>query len=92
MSNLTVADYSEDVVSMALDSFFTVANLPHLRVSIEPFSRGKERWLGADAKMLTKIAGFRPFYMQFKKPSAYPVDSRSRIIADCFCPGIMTPC
>jgi hypothetical protein len=65
------ADYTEDVVGFALESFLTLLSFPRHRFSIEPFSRAKERWLGADARLFShRITGFRPFYMQFKRPSA----------------------
>ena len=45
------ANYTEDVVGFALESFLTLLSFPRQRFSIEPFSRGKERWLGADARL-----------------------------------------
>jgi hypothetical protein len=75
-------DYTEDVVGFALESYLTLLNFPRRRFSIEPFSRAKERWLGADARLHSAIRGFRPFYMQFKRPFAYPNGSRSNIIKD----------
>jgi len=76
------ADFTEDVVGFALESFLAVMSFPHSRFSIEPFSRTKERWLGADARMHGEIRGFRPFYMQFKRPTAYPDFSSSGVIKD----------
>lgn len=76
------ADFTEDVVGFALESFLTVMSFPRHRFSIEPFSRAKERWLGADARLYSEIQGFRPFYMQFKRPSAYPDVSSSGVIKD----------
>lgn len=76
------ADYTEDVVGFALESFLTLLSFPMQRFSIEPFSRSKERWLGADARLHRRIRGFRPFYMQFKRPAAYPDFSTSKIITD----------
>ena len=76
------ANYTEDVVGFALESFLTLLSFPRQRFSIEPFSRGKERWLGADARLHSRIRGFRPFYMQFKRPAAYPDFSTSKIIID----------
>lgn len=76
------ADYTEDVVGFALESFLTLLSFPRQRFSIEPFSRSKERWLGADARLHRRIRGFRPFYMQFKRPGAYPDFSTSKIITD----------
>ena len=76
------ADYTEDVVGFALESFLAVMSFPHRRFSIEPFSRSKERWLGADARLHGEIRGFRPFYMQFKRPSAYPDISTAGVIKD----------
>jgi hypothetical protein len=76
------ANYTEDVVGFALESFLTLLSFPRQRFSIEPFSRGKERWLGADARLHSRIRGFRPFYMQFKRPAAYPDFSTSKIILD----------
>ena len=75
------SDFTEEIVGFALESFLSLITFPQLRFSIEPFSRSKERWLGADARLIGEnIRGFRPFYMQFKRPSAYPVTSRSRIV------------
>lgn len=76
------ADYTEDVVGFALESFLAVMSFPRHRFSIEPFSRAKERWLGADARLHGEIRGFRPFYMQFKRPSAYPDFSSAGVIKD----------
>jgi hypothetical protein len=76
------ADYTEDVVGLGLESFLSVCSFPRQRFSIEPFSRSKERWLGADARLHSRIRGFRPFYMQFKRPAAYPDFSSSKIITD----------
>lgn len=76
------ADFTEEVVGFALESFLAVMSFPRHRFSIEPFSRARERGLGADARLRGKIQGFRPFYMQFKRPSAYPYDSTSKIIID----------
>ncbi|KZB67197.1 hypothetical protein [Thalassospira sp. MCCC 1A02491] len=76
------ANFTEDVVGFALESFLTAMSFPSLRFTIEPFSRDKERWLGADARLHSRISGFRPFYMQFKRPSAYPDFSTAGIIKD----------
>ena len=37
---------------------------------------------GADGRLVGRMKGFKPFYMQFKRPSAYPDYSTSRIISD----------
>lgn len=76
------SDYTEDVVGFALESFLAVMSFPRRRFSIEPFARAKERWLGADARLHGEIRGFRPFYMQFKRPSAYPDFSWAGVIKD----------
>lgn len=76
------ADYTEDVVGFALESFLAVMSFPRRRFSIEPFARAKERWLGADARLHSEIRGFHPFYMQFKRPSAYPDFSSAGVIRD----------
>ena len=76
------ADFTEDTVGFALESFLSILSFPRLKFSIEPFSRGRERWLGADARLNGHIAGFKPFYMQFKRPSAYPDTSTAKIITD----------
>lgn len=44
------ANYTEDVVGFALESFLTLLGFPRQRFTIEPFSRAEERWLGADAR------------------------------------------
>ncbi len=76
------ADYTEDTVGFAIESFLTLISFPFHRFSVEPFSKTKERNLGADARLRGRVRGFRPFYMQFKRPSAYPDYSSSRIIVD----------
>ena len=77
------ADFTEDAVGLAIESLLTLLSFPRLRFSIEPFSRSRERWLGADARLDgRRIRGFRPFYMQFKRPSAFPDSSNSRIVVD----------
>lgn len=76
------ADYTEETVGFAIESFLTFISFPLSRFSIEPLSKTNERTLGADARLLGRIRGFRPFYMQFKRPSAYPDFSTSRIIED----------
>ena len=76
------ANFTEDVVGFALDSFLSVMSFPRQRFSIEPFSRSRERWLGADARLHGNIRGFRPFYMQFKRPSAFPDFSNAGIVKD----------
>ncbi len=80
-SNLHLeADFTEDTVGLALESFLTLLSFPSYRYTIEPFSRKRERWLGADARLRSDLKGFRPFYMQFKRPAAYRQDSKARII------------
>jgi hypothetical protein len=76
------ADYSEDTVGFALESFLTLASFPRQKFTIEPFTRSSERYLGADGRIFDHITGFKPFYMQFKRPSAYPSHSTSHIITD----------
>jgi hypothetical protein len=76
------ANYTEEVVGFAIESFLTLLSFPRHRFSIEPFSRSKERWLGADARLYGRIRGFRPFYMQFKRPTAYPNSSSAKVITD----------
>lgn len=76
------ADYTEDLVGFALESFLAIVSFPRRHFSLEPFSRAKERWLGADARLISDIRNFRPFYMQFKRPAAYPDFSSSKIIKD----------
>lgn len=76
------SDYTEDVVGFAIESFLSLISFPYYRFSIEPFSHAKERFLGADGRVLSRIREFKPFYMQFKRPSAYPDYSTSRIIRD----------
>lgn len=81
-NNRLDADYTEELVGFALESFLALLSFPVQRFSIEPFSRRKERWLGADARLIGTMRGFRPFYMQFKRPAAYPDHSTSKIIKD----------
>lgn len=76
------ADFTEDTVGFALESFLSLLSFPRLRFSIEPFSRGKERWLGADARLNGHIKDFKPFYMQFKRPTAYPDHSKAKVIVE----------
>ncbi|MBP2018277.1 hypothetical protein J2Z79_001678 [Symbiobacterium terraclitae] len=72
------ADFTEDTVALVIDSYLAVASFPHCGLTVELFSRRWERRLGADAR----ITGFMPFYMQFKRPSAYPGDSRAKVVLD----------
>lgn len=82
-SNLHLeADFTEDTVGLALESLLTLLSFPHCRYTIEPFSRGRERWLGADARLRSDLKGFKPFYMQFKRPAAYRQDSKAKIIVE----------
>ncbi len=76
------ADFTEDTVGFALESYLALLSFPRFKFSIEPFSRGRERWLAADARLIGKISKFKPFYMQFKRPSAYPDTSIAKVIAD----------
>lgn len=76
------ADFTEETVGFALESFLALLSFPRFKFSIEPFSRGKERWLGADARLIGRVTGFKPFYMQFKRPSAYPDTSTAKVIKD----------
>lgn len=81
-SLLIQANYVEDNVAVVIERFLTMLSFPRERFSIEVISRARERYLGADARLNGAISGFRPFYMQFKRPSAYPDYSSSRIIKD----------
>lgn len=75
------ANYTEDVVGFAIESYLAVFSFPRYRFSIEPFSRSRERWLGADGRLISsRVRSFQPFYMQFKRPAAYPDHSSSSII------------
>jgi hypothetical protein len=76
------AEFTEDTVGFALESFLALLTFPRHRFCIEPFSRGRERWLGADARLNGNLKSFKPFYMQFKRPSAYPDTSTAKVIAD----------
>lgn len=76
------ANYTEETVGFALESFLSTLSFPRRRFSIEPFSQGDERWIGADARLKGKVKSFRPFYMQFKRPFAYPAHSTSNIVKD----------
>ncbi len=79
---LRKADFTEDTVGIVIDSFLSLAVFPRRGFSLEPFSSAKERWLGADGRLYHSVTGFAPFYMQFKRPSAYPAESRSRIVTE----------
>jgi len=78
----TNANFPEELVGMALESFLAFLTFPFCTYSIEPFSRSRERWLAADARLIGNIAGFAPLYMQFKRPTAYAAVSTSRIVSD----------
>ena len=75
-------DFTEDLVGFALESFLTLFTFPRRRFSIEPFSRVEERRLGADARLDSDIRGFRPFYMQFKRPFAFLDASSSKVVKE----------
>lgn len=81
-SLLLSSNYTEDTVGFALESFLSLLSFPRRRFSIEPFSRGNERWLGADARLEGRVTSFKPFYMQFKRPFAYPAHSKAKVIKD----------
>lgn len=81
-SLLLSPNYTEDTVGFALESFLSLLSFPRRRFSIQPFSRGNERWLGADARLEGRVKSFKPFYMQFKRPFAWPAHSRAKIIRD----------
>lgn len=76
------ADFTEDTVGFALESFLALLSFPRYQFTIEPFSRGQERWLGADARLNGHLKGFKPFYMQFKRPSAYPDTSTAKVVTE----------
>ncbi|XSG86569.1 MAG: hypothetical protein ACPW60_07565 [Methylohalobius sp. ZOD2] len=75
-------DYTEDAVSLIMASHLSVTHFPKLRFSIEPISRKRERWLGADARLLSKAKGFLPFYMQFKRPFGHSEPSRAKVVQE----------
>ena len=81
-SLLLTPNYTEDTVGFALESFLSLLSFPRRKFSIEPFSRGNERWLGADARLEGRVKSFKPFYMQFKRPFAYPDHSKAKIVKD----------
>ena len=81
-SLLLSPNYTEDTVGFALESFLSLLSFPRRKFSIEPFSRGNERWLGADARLEGRVKSFKPFYMQFKRPFAYPDHSKAKIVKD----------
>ena len=81
-SLLISPNYTEDTVGFALESFLSLLSFPRRKFSIEPFSRGNERWLGADARLEGRVKSFKPFYMQFKRPFAYPDHSKAKIVKD----------
>ncbi|GAB3750282.1 hypothetical protein [Lysobacter olei] len=74
-------NYIEDAVSIAIGSQLALLSFPFFKYSVVPISRARERWLGADAKLLGGKR-FLPFYMQFKRPFAHTVPSRAKIIKD----------
>ncbi|NNO00249.1 hypothetical protein FKQ62_12400 [Vibrio sp. B1-2] len=74
-------NYTEDAVSIAIATNLAVLSFPFSRFSVVPISRKKERWLGADARLLSS-SKFLPFYMQFKRPFAHTTPSRAKIIKD----------
>lgn len=77
-----IPDYTEEIVGFAIESFLATASFPNFRFSIEPFSRAQERLNGADGRLIDNINYFMPFYMQFKRPFAYPDCSSAQIIKD----------
>jgi len=76
-------NFTEDTVALAVEHYLSLLSFPLHRFSVELISRRKERWLGADARLIgNNIKSFKPFYMQFKRPLAYSHSSRSRIVSD----------
>jgi hypothetical protein len=53
------ADFTEDTVGFAIEAFLMLLSFPRLRFTIEPFSRSKEQWLGADANCTIPLNGYR---------------------------------
>lgn len=81
MSTRLEADFSEETVACFIEAYLAKVDFPKCRFSIETFSQAKERWLGADARLFEKrIKGFKPFYMQFKRPTGLSFESRSPLI------------
>ncbi|WP_438452033.1 hypothetical protein [Vibrio alginolyticus] len=74
-------NYTEDAVSIAIATNLSVLSFPSSKFSVVPISRKKERWLGADARLLSK-SKFLPFYMQFNRPFAHTTPSKAKIIKD----------
>lgn len=75
------AEFTEETIATVIQLLLTLMSFPRQRFTVESFSGADERRLGADARLEgSKIRGFRPFYMQFKRPSAYPDNSRSKIV------------
>lgn len=75
-------NYTEDAVSLIMACHLSVTHFPKLGCSIEPISRQRERWLGADARFLSRVKGFLPFYMQFKRPLGHSEPSRAKVVRE----------
>ena len=81
-SNRIDPDYTEELVGFVIESFLTSLSFPRRRFTLEPFSKHEERSTGADARLTSRVKAFQPFYMQFKRPFAYPDFSNPKIIKD----------
>jgi|GEM_PF-557603 len=74
------ASYSEELVEMAFDAFFSMICYPLFGTTIETFSRKHAKWLDYDEVCEDEIAGFKPFYLQFRKPFMYEDSSSATIV------------
>lgn len=74
------ANFTEETVSVVLQMFLSVAFFPWLPPAITLFSANRERILGVDGRIGSRMASFRPFYMQFKRPSLYSSRGTSEVM------------
>ncbi len=83
-------NYTEDTVATFIEHYLTLLTWPSPRFSLELFSKKKERFLGADARLrYSSIRAFKPLYLQFKRPIGYSSkdkngnpNNRSKIIRE----------
>ncbi len=77
-SNLIKPDFTEDIVSLMIQTMLTITRFPKAPFALVPLSNRDEVIYGADAYIDT----ISPLYIQFKRSFAYPDTSPSSIIKD----------
>lgn len=73
-------DFYESEIAPVLQSFLTLINFPRFGIRIRQLSQAEERHKGVDAELSANVRGFRPFYMQFKRPSSWQSTDNAKLV------------